>query len=105
MSDVRLRVSADELRKRAAQMEQQIKNVEKNWNSLCETAGASRYYWEGEAANYGRRLLEETKQDVGAALGRLRAHPANLMEMAGVYVQAEEKAAALAKSLPDHVIL
>lgn len=104
MADIQLKVSPEELKRGAAQIESQIASIEKNWNSICEVAGASRYYWEGEAADYGRKLLEETKQDAQIALKRLKEHPDNLLKMAGVYIEAETMAAELINSLPDNAI-
>lgn len=105
MADMRLKVSPDELRQKAAEIEGQIADAEKNWNSLCETVNFSKRYWEGEAADYGRRLLEESKKEVLAAFGRLKGHPSNLLEMAGIYIDAEVKATELANSLPENAIL
>lgn len=104
MADIHLKVSPDELRSKAEQLKGQIANAERSWNSLCEAVHASRYYWEGEAADYGRRLLEETRQDVQTAFGRLKDHPSHLLEMAGVYTDAETKAAEIIRSLPDDAI-
>lgn len=104
MADIRLKVSPEELKRGAAQIESQIANIEKNWNSLSEIAGASRYYWEGEAADYGRKLLEETRQDVQIVWKRLKEHPSNLLKMAGIYVEAEAKAAEIVNTLPDNAI-
>lgn len=104
MADIRLKVSPEELKRRAAQIESQIASIEKKWNSIYEIAGASRYYWEGEAADYGRKLLEETRQDAQTAIKRLKEHPGNLLKMAGVYIEAEAKAAELINSLPDNAI-
>lgn len=104
MADIRLKVSPDELRRGAGRIEQQIANAQKSWQRLYETAASSRHYWEGDAADYGRRLLEETKQEAEAAFSRLREHPSRLLEMAGIYIEAEQEAAELANSLPDDAI-
>ena len=105
MADIRLKVSLEELRQKAAQIEGQIANAERNWNCLCEVVNASKHYWEGDAADCGRRLFDETKQDIAAALRRLKEHPANLLGMAGVYQEAEAKAAEMVRSLPNDAIL
>ena len=105
MADMRLKVSPDELRQKATEIEGQIANAEKNWNSLCEAVNASKRYWEGEAADYGRKLLEESEKEVLAAFGRLKGHPTNLLEMAGIYIDAEAKAAEIINSLPENAIL
>lgn len=104
MADIRLKVSPEELKQTAVQIEGQIANMEKYWDSIYEIAGASRYYWEGEAADYGRKLLEEIRQDMQTAFKRLKGHPSNLLQMAGVYIEAEAKAAELVNSLPDDAI-
>lgn len=105
MADMQLKVSPEELKQKAAEIEGRIVNAEKNWNSLCETVNASKRYWEGEAADYGRRLFEESRQEVLAAFERLKGHPSSLLEMAGIYIDAEAKAAELANSLPENAII
>lgn len=105
MADIRLKVSVDELRRKAAEIEGQIANAERNWNNLCEVVSTSKHYWEGDAADCGRRLFEETKQEVLEVFARLREHPSNLLEMAGIYTDAEAKAAEIIRSLPDDAIL
>lgn len=105
MAQIQLKVSLEELRQKAAQIEGQIANAERNWQNLCEVVNASRHYWEGEAADSRRRLFEEAKQDVDTVIARLKKHPSNLLEMAGVYQDAEAKAADLVQSLPDNAIL
>ncbi|MDE7312624.1 MAG: hypothetical protein K2N87_13555 [Eubacterium sp.] len=105
MADIRLKVSPEELRRGAEQIDRQIANVQRSWQRLCEAAGACRHYWEGDAADYGGRLLEETKQEVQEAFCRLKEQPARLLQMAGIYIEAEEQAAQLANALPDNAIL
>ncbi len=105
MPDIQLKVSADALRNKASEIEGQIANARRSWNNLYEIVSASRYYWEGDAADCSRRLLEETKQEITEAFGRLSGHPSNLLKMAGIYHDAEMKAAELVRSLPDDAIL
>jgi len=105
MADITLKVSPDELRRKAAEIEVQITNAERNWNNLCEVVSASKHYWEGDAADCGRRLLEETKQEILGVFARLKEHPSNLLEMAGIYTEAEAKAAQIIRSLPDDAIV
>ncbi len=104
MSDFRLKVSAEDLQRGAQQIESQITGIEKSWNRFYELAGASRYYWEGDASDYRKRLLEQTRQDLQAAILRLKECPVSLLKMAGVYVEAEKQAAELINALPDNVL-
>lgn len=104
MAGFQLKVAPDELKNKAIEIEGQIANVEKNWNSLCETVNASRRYWEGDAAEYRLNFLGKIEQDVQEALQRLREQPLDLMQMAGIYIDAETKAVELASHLPDDVL-
>ena len=104
MADVRLKVTPGELQRHAAELERQIANAQRNWKGLCETVRASRYYWEGEAGDRGRKLLDDRMEDVQAVLSRLSEHPSDLLEMAGIYTDTETKALNLAGTLSDHVI-
>ena len=104
MADVRLKVTPDELKRHAAQLERQIASAQRNWNGLCDTVRTSRCYWEGEAGDRGRKLLDDIKEDVQTVFSRLREHPSDLLKMAGIYVDTETKASNLANTLSDHVI-
>ena len=89
MADIQLRVSPEELKKRAGEIGQHVTAAHRYWNELCGIVKASEYYWEGGAGDGSRRL---------------RAHPSSLMQMAGIYSEAEAQAAVLAKVLPDNVL-
>ncbi len=105
MADFRLTVSPDELKRGAAQIESQIADAQKNWRSLCATAETAKHYWEGDAADCRRRMFEETKQEMESVFARLKNHPANLLKMAGIYSDAEEKSVQMTASLPEDAIL
>lgn len=105
MSNIQLKVSPDQLRQKAEQIAQHTANAQKSWQRLCELASLAKHYWEGDAADFAGRLFEETRQEAEDAFRRLREHPVRLMQMAGVYIEAEQQAAQLVKSLPDDVIL
>lgn len=105
MADFRLTVSPDELKRGAAQIESQIADAQKHWRSLCATAETAKHYWEGDAADCRRRMFEETKQEMESVFARLKNHPANLLKMAGIYSDAEEKSVQMTASLPEDAIL
>lgn len=105
MADFRLTVSPGELKRGAAQIESQIADAQKNWRSLCAAAETAKHYWEGDAADCRRRMFEETKQEMESVLWRLKNHPSNLLKMAGIYSDAEEKSLQMTASLPDDAIL
>ena len=105
MADFRLAVSVDELKRGAAQIESQIANAQRNWQSLCATAETAKHYWEGDAADCRRRLFEESRQEMESVFQRLKNHPLNILKMAGIYDDAEEKSVQMTASLPDDAIL
>ena len=104
MADIQLRVSPEELKKRAGEIGQHVTAAHRYWNELCGIVKASEYYWEGGAGDGSRRMLQELTEETEAIFGRLRAHPSSLMQMAGIYSEAEAQAAVLAKVLPDNVL-
>lgn len=104
MADIQLKVAPEELQKKAGDIEGQIQNAERNWNGLCDVVKASRHYWEGDAGDCGRKLLESIMDDVQTVFRRLKEHPSDLLKMAGVYNDTEARASELANSLPDDVI-
>lgn len=104
MADIQLKVTPAALKRHAGEIKSQIANAEKNWNGLCEAVNASRRYWEGDAGDCVRKLLEDMREDVRVMFSRLKEHPSDLLNMAGIYVDAEEKASSLANTLPDDAI-
>lgn len=105
MAGIQLKVSPDELKNKAGEITKQIQQMERNWNQLCELVNASKVYWEGDAGEQHRKLLKENEKDVQVILKRLKEHPEDLLEMAGIYTSAEEHAAQIANMLPDNVIV
>lgn len=105
MADIQLRVSPDELKNKAGEITKQIQQMERNWNQLCELVNASKVYWEGDAGEHHRKLVKENEKDVQLILKRLKEHPEDLLEMAGIYISAEEQASEIANRLPDNVIV
>ena len=104
MADVRLKVSIDEMKRKTNELTKQINKVEKNWNRIQDTVNASKSYWEGDAGDVHRKFLKDHEEDVQTMLKRLKEHPRDLLDMAGIYLSAEEQAKQLAKALPKDVI-
>ncbi|MCI9612115.1 MAG: hypothetical protein HFH33_08830 [Eubacterium sp.] len=105
MAKIRIKVSPGQLRQQAEQISQQIANAQKSFQHLCDTAGAAKHYWEGDAADVAGRLFQETKQQADASFRRMKEHPFRLLQMAGIYSEAEQQAAELSNSLPEDAIV
>ncbi len=104
MADFQLNVSIDVLKSKADEITAQITRIERNWNNLCSLVNASKGYWEGEAGNYHRKILADNTEDFQTILKRLKEHPRDLLNMAGVYQSAEDTAANIANELRADVI-
>ena len=71
---------------------------------LKTTSEASSGYWEGDAASAFRKYVKSIDGDMQSVLKRLGEHPVDLMKMAGVYDQNEEKIKEKVSTLPTEVI-
>lgn len=105
MANETLKVSVEILNKEAEAISQQINKIESNWNSLVRCIENSKSYWEGEAGNLHRKMISNEKEDVENVIKKLKEHPSDLYEMAGVYAETETKAQELANALPVDVII
>lgn len=105
MGGIQLKVSPDILKSKAQEITAQANNISKSWQEMCNVISHSKSYWEGDASDYHRKAFDENKDDVDQILRRLREHPKDLMQMAGIYTQAESEAEQIASSLPDDIIV
>lgn len=101
MADIQLNVSPDTLRSKAQEITERIGKIENHWNRIYQAISNSKTYWQGEAGDQHRKYLKDNDDDVRNLIKRMREHPGDLQTMAGIYVEAEEKASAL----PDDVIV
>lgn len=104
MADIQLKASPDDMRAKAQEITDQVSRMENCWNRICSLIENSKAYWQGDASEYHRKHLKDHEGDVAAMLKRLKEHPEDLQKMAGIYVEAEEKASQIAFALPDDVI-
>lgn len=105
MVGIQLKVSPDALKVKADQISGQVQKIENHWQKIYDLVKNSKSYWEGEASDFHRRYLKENDDDAKKLLKRLREHPEDLKEMAGIYEKAEEQAMRMAAVLPDDVIV
>ena len=66
---------------------------------------SSRSYWEGDASEAHQKFYDSFKEDIETIVRRLKEHPRDLLEMAGIYVETEESAVQAAESLVQDVIV
>ncbi|MCI8785328.1 MAG: hypothetical protein HFI84_01565 [Eubacterium sp.] len=104
MANIQLKVSPEVLHAKAQEISGQIHTIENNWRRMYDLIQNSKSYWQGEASENHRKYLKENDEETNKLLKRLREHPIDLQKMAGVYVEAEQKAVQIASALPDDVI-
>lgn len=105
MANIVVKVSTDELKAKAQDVQNQVDAFEKQWETLSEIVRKTKGYWVGEASNAHQKQLNEYKDDVHKIIKRLREHPVDLLKMANVYDEAEKKAVAVAMALPEDAII
>lgn len=103
--NVQLKVSPDVMRNQAQAIKGEIQKIEAEWKRIEETIARSKYYWQGEASNIHQKSYHKIKTEVQEVTRRLKEHPADLFEMAGVYIKAENEAVQSANALPEDVIV
>ena len=105
MAGIQLKVSPDVLKSKAQEITTQINKVQSDWNKISSLIENSKTYWEGDASNVHRKSKKNLEDDVDRIIKRLKEHPSDLLAMAGVYIDAEQKATQIANSLPDDIIV
>lgn len=105
MGSIQLKVAPDVMKSKAQEVSGQINNISKSWREMCNIINKSKGYWEGEASDCHRKAFDDNKTDMEELLKRLKEHPKDLLEMAGIYLQAESEAQKMASSLPDDIIV
>lgn len=100
-----LKVTPDQLKSKAQEITTQINKIQNDWNKVSNLIENSKSYWEGDASDVHRKSKKNMEDDVTRVIKRLKEHPEDLLNMAGIYIQAEEKAMQIANSLPDDIII
>ncbi|MGI6010700.1 MAG: WXG100 family type VII secretion target [Ruminococcus sp.] len=99
-----IRVTTEELRKRADDAWQKINKMSRDFQSIADLISQTAGCWQGEAGDLYRSIFEKEKPDMEKILKRLGEFPEDLLEMAGVYEGTEREIQALESSLPVDVI-
>lgn len=105
MAAIHLKVDTNQMKAKANQVSNEVKQIETQWRNLQNVVKASKGYWQGDASNEHQKYLKEVSDDVEKIIRRMKEHPVDLMKMAGIYVAAENDAKSLSGKLPDNVIL
>ena len=99
-----IKVDSSVLQNKAQDITQQIGRIENALKAISEQISSSKNYWKGDASDSHQKKYKALDGDTQNVLKELKAHPKNLLTMAGLYGKTENQALAEANSLPTDVI-
>lgn len=104
MAGITLKVTPEEIKSKAQQIQGQIERFEAAWSNMAQLVGSSRGYWEGEAGNLHQKQFRLYQEDVERIVRRLKEHPVDLLKMAEIYEESESKVQEKIRELSGDVI-
>lgn len=96
-----LQVTPEEMQEAASQLSGYLSTMQECFSAMKNTMSNTIGYWVGEAGDAHRRLYENQVDKTEEIIRRYQEHITDLNTMAGVYSDAELKAAAEAEQLPS----
>lgn len=99
-----VRVSSEEMMKQADEVDRLVNTMSARFEEIRQYMDATGGHWLGVGGDTHRKLYQSQMEDLTNILRRLREHPKDLREMAGIYVAAERKNVSAALALPTNVI-
>lgn len=104
MASIILKVTPDELKKKSGEISKEIRSIESDFNRIEQLVTGTKKYWEGEASNQHIKSYSKMKDDIKTIIKRLKEHPKDLEQMAGVYEQTEEAVKQISSALPADIL-
>ena len=105
MASFKLRVTPETLEQKADEFSGVVREIKTHFERLESIASKTRGYWQGEAGTRGRESYASYQEDITFIIRRLNEHPADLLEMAGIYRAAEEAAKTVSAQLKTDLIV
>ena len=100
----KLLVSPEEMEKAASALSTQVTNMKDSFDQMKATMQQTAAYWVGDAGEAHRKLYEQQVEKTKEIIARYTEHVNDLNTMAGVYSEAETRAATLAEELPTSTL-
>ncbi len=104
MASINLKVSPEELKKKAGEITKEINAIEKDFEKIDQYVTGTKKFWEGDASDVHIKGYNKMKDDFKTIIKRLKEHPTDLQTMAGVYEETETTIKTIAAALPTDVI-
>jgi WXG100 family type VII secretion target len=100
---INIRVDTNVLKDQSNLVLNDVKNIERHWQSICKLVESTRNYWEGEASDAHVKVFREIQPDVEKVIKRLNDNPVKLQMEAGVYEATEQEVTAVGNNLPNDI--
>lgn len=100
-----LRVTPEEMLKKASEIERYVKRIENQFGELERIVNRTAGYWNGDAGDKYRNVYKEDKDERVEIVKRLKEHVSDLRSMSGVYSTTEKEVEVIANDLPADVII
>lgn len=100
MASITLKVTPEELKKKSDEISKEISAIETDFGKIEQLVTDTKKYWEGEASDQHIKSFNKMKDDLKTIIKRLKEHPKDLQEMAGVYEETEQAIKQIASALP-----
>ena len=104
MAGITIKVSPDVLKAKAVSIDSRIGRVERELKTIKDQIASSKNDWEGDAGNTHQKKYKDLQDEIRTVIRELKAHPKNLLTMAGLYSGTESELQAAANQLPTNVI-
>ena len=104
MASITLKVKPGELKKKSGEITKEINSIEKDMKEIDRLITGTKKYWQGDASDQHIQTYLKMKDDFTTIIKRLREHPTELEQMAGVYEEVESAVSQLSTALPTDVV-
>lgn len=97
-------IHPEEIRTAAGSLSEAIESLEGAVRNIEGLVNGSSRFWEGIAAGIHQLAWETMQENLLTVLGKLKEHPAELLETAGETIGVMERSHALVSALPTDII-
>lgn len=103
MAEFTIKVSPEVMIQQADAIKGSINVIRQQFSAIEERVRHSSGYWEGEASSLHTTQFASIKETCEDVSQRLSEHPDDLLKMAGLYAESENKSAEEANSLMSNI--
>lgn len=104
MGSMKLKVTPDQLKGKAKEIRKEIADIEADFQKIDGYVTGTKKYWEGEASDTHIKKYNKMKEDFKTIIKRLKEHPDDLEQMAGIYTGTETTVKQMAAALPTDLL-